>query len=174
MRGLIGVDRGVPSPCPHLVLDRQVAHLGWSGAATDPACTMGSMLTGRAGGAKLVIFIVLVLASGGMLVGTTNALGQAAIQQYIPSADPADRHESGSSASPTAAGEILGPGGGGIREVASTDDSGSASGGSLPLANYPSTPFVTIIAVILAIGLVVRVVAPAVARRWPHAGPPEA
>jgi hypothetical protein len=105
----------------------------------------------------------------GILVVAPSAPGQAAIDQYLPSADPSGQHANqsdpgtplpggqapkvGSSGGP---GSSLGPQGAGLPNLATARDSGSAAGGHVPGTDYPVTPFVIVIAAAVAIGALAR------------------
>ena len=98
----------------------------------------------------------------GILVTAASASGQAAVEQYIPSADPTGN-----------SGPSAGGGGGaldfsaatGQQPVAAETDSGTARGGSLPLTDYPSTPFVWAVILLVGAGLIARIVTPVLHRR---------
>ena len=118
------------------------------------------------------IALLLIAAAGGMLVAPASALGQAAVDQYIPDADPTGRH--GQAGGPGSAAP-LGPTGAGIPAADKTggdadSGSGSAGGGDLLGTDYPATSFVAIIAAILVIALGLRLLWPALSRRLGHSG----
>jgi hypothetical protein len=105
--------------------------------------------------------------AGGLLViliAAPSASAQAALDQYVPSAKPAAKSE-GTAATTGGQVDTLGPGGTGSPAVAVDSDSGSDRGGTLPLADYPGTPFVWIIIAILLAAALVRVAAPVIERR---------
>jgi hypothetical protein len=134
---------------------------------------MASIMTGTSRQAKCVVALTLVVASAAILSGAPSAFGQAALDQYIPSADPAGHAGGGGdsgSGSPTSGEAALGARGGGVQAVAPDPGAGSASGRNLPLTDYPVTPFVGIALAVVAIGILIRVVAPVLARRFPEAG----
>jgi hypothetical protein len=116
----------------------------------------------------------------GILVPAPGAFGQAAIDQYIPSGDPSgdpgDSAKGGSSggSGPTgfgatgsgAGGAPLSPQGAGIREgVSHRASSGSTAGVNVPATDYPVTPFIAIVAVLLGAGLVARLIVWPLGRR---------
>jgi hypothetical protein len=125
---------------------------------------------------------VLLLTVGllGILVVPASALGQAAADQYIPSAEPNGvggggggggdvGRGGGRDAGPGAA--SLGTEGAGVPAAGAEAVSGSAGGGDLPFTGYPVTPFVVVLAALLAAGLLVRLTAPMIERREvPRAG----
>jgi hypothetical protein len=106
---------------------------------------------------------IMAVAVVGTLVVAPNASGQAAVDQYTPQGSPAGGSGGGLSASS----DTLGPGGAqiGHRHIAADPGKGSSSGGSLPLTDYPVTPFVWIVLGVLVAGGLVRVAAPVLARR---------
>jgi hypothetical protein len=81
-----------------------------------------------------------------------NAAGQAALKQYVPEGNPA-----GGSGRPggTLANPISQPPGPGVKQIASTDK-GSSKGGTLPLTDYPGTPWLWIILAILVAAALIR------------------
>jgi hypothetical protein len=114
----------------------------------------------------LVIRMTPTVAIGllGILFAAPSASGQAAIDQYIPQGNPA----AGSGGTGTAVGDpldTLGPGGTGGGAIAVDGESGSKTGASVPLTNYPGTPFVWIVVAVLLAGALVRVAAPMIERR---------
>ncbi|MDX6607235.1 MAG: hypothetical protein QOD14_1775 [Solirubrobacterales bacterium] len=106
---------------------------------------------------------VAALALIGILVAAPNASGQAAIDQYTPQGGPAG----GSGGAVSGSSDTLGPAGAqiGHRHIAAKPGNGSSSGGSLPLTDYPVTPFVWIVVAVLIAGVLVRVAAPVLGRR---------
>jgi hypothetical protein len=103
--------------------------------------------------------------AGGLLViliAAPSASGQAALDQYVPSAKPAAKSEGA-----TVGGQLdtLGPAGTGAPAVAADPGSGSDRGGTMALTDYPGTPFIWIVVAILLAGALVRVAAPMIDRR---------
>jgi hypothetical protein len=111
----------------------------------------------------------------GILVPAPAALGQAAIDQYIPSADPTDSGKN--AADPRAVNGQPAPGadgstgkdGKGDRTSAAAaqggGDSGSSGGGDVPGTDFPLTPAAVAAGVVLALGLLGALVFTAVQRR---------
>jgi hypothetical protein len=126
----------------------------------------------------------LALAAAGMLVASSTALGQAAVDQYIPSKSPAGHHKghhgsssgSGSAAdgaSAVAADQaVAGSHEGGAAKTGSgspkvpvlKSNSASPGGGEVPGTSYPVTLFVAIAAGLVALVLAIRFLPP-LARR---------
>lgn len=116
------------------------------------------------------IALLLIAAAGGMLVAPGSALGQAAVDQYVPDADPTGKH--GGAGGPGSAAP-LGPSGAGspVADKSKADsESGSAGGGDLLGTDYPTTSFVGIIVGILVIALLLRLFWPTLSRRLGHSG----
>jgi hypothetical protein len=106
---------------------------------------------------------VMAIGLLGILVAAPSASGQAAIDQYVPQANPAGGSV-GSARGPT---DTLGPGGAqvGLHKITTKRAEGSANGGKLPGTDYPVTPFVWVVLAALAVGVLVRVAAPMLGRR---------
>ncbi len=90
-----------------------------------------------------------------ILVAAPNAAGQAALDQYIPTGNPAGGDKGGGSLDspviPQGPTEVERA----HKLAAASDGPGTDRGGSLPLTDYPSTPFLWIvIAVLVAAGLI--------------------
>jgi hypothetical protein len=100
----------------------------------------------------------------GILLAAPSASGQAAIDQYVPSGNPAGT-EGPVSSSGGAAGSLDLGGAGGNPSIAAQAESGSSSGGTLPLTSYPATPFVWVLLALVGTGALVRVAAPMLGRR---------
>jgi hypothetical protein len=110
----------------------------------------------------------------GILVVPASAFGQAAADQYIPSAKPsgvggggADVADVGRGGGSDAGSEVasLGTEGAGVPAAGAEAISGSAGGGTLPFTGYPVTPFVAVLGALLVAGLLVRLTAPMIERR---------
>jgi hypothetical protein len=102
--------------------------------------------------ATTVLFGILVVAPG--------AHGQAAVDQYVPAPEPRETSSAPPAGEPGPPGAIT-PGGAreakGI-EITATSD-GSGGGVELPVSDgYPVTPFVVLIVILLACGIVARLV----------------
>jgi hypothetical protein len=138
---------------------------------------MANMFSGVSKAPGRALLPALALIAVVMLVGASSALGQAAVDQYIPSASPSGNHGGGAggggggggttgSGGTTAGGVTgsgaagrgagvakgsLGSGGAGLTNFsAGNDGSGSSSGGSAPGTDYPLTTFVFIVIGLLA------------------------
>jgi hypothetical protein len=140
---------------------------------------MASMHSGVTSTRRRTLVPVLALTALLMLVAASSALGQAAVDQYIPSASPTGHHGrdeggggniggggggtgSGGSAKPDNAAasqnQSLSAGGAGLANVSSGESGpGSASGGNAPGTDYPLTTFVFVIIGLVAAGTVVTV-----------------
>ncbi len=96
---------------------------------------------------------ILAIAAAVTLVAAPGASGQAALNQYLPKGNPAGGSKGGGSLdSPV---NPQAPYGGGARRLVSDVGSGTDRGGKLPLAGYPSTPFIwVVIAILVAAGLI--------------------
>jgi hypothetical protein len=99
----------------------------------------------------------------GILVVAPSASGQAAIDQYVPQGNPAGAAGGAGGSGGGTLGNLSGPGKG--HAVTAHNGGGTASGGNLPLTEYPATPFVWIVLALLLAGALVRVAAPMVGRR---------
>jgi hypothetical protein len=113
---------------------------------------------------------ILAVCLVGTLFAAPSALGQAAVDQYVPSPNPAP---------PT--GGVAGATGGGSKtkgtktkgtegtgangSVAAQSGSGSSGGGTLPFTGYPITPLVWIALGALVAGVLMRVGAARLKRR---------
>jgi hypothetical protein len=97
---------------------------------------------------------VLAVGMLGILIAAPNAAGQAAIDQYIPKGDPAGTGGGGSIATPYG---TQGPAAPAVKAIKQDTGSGSGSGGTLPLTDYPSTPWLWIILALLVVGGLSRV-----------------
>jgi hypothetical protein len=99
--------------------------------------------------------ITPILAIGllGILVAAPSAAGQAAVDQYVPRGNPAGGPHGGGTldnpygTSPSAIAQ---------HKLTSGTESGSDSGGRLPITDYPGTPFVWIVIAILVAGALIR------------------
>jgi hypothetical protein len=140
---------------------------------------MANMLSGVSKKRARALFPALALTAFVMLVGASSALGQAAVDQYVPSATPSGNHggpaggggggggstgSGGTAAGGATAGGAtaggapadagngsLSSGGAGLTSFSGGDDgSGSTSGGSAPGTDYPLTTFVFIVIGLLA------------------------
>jgi hypothetical protein len=109
---------------------------------------------------------IMAVAVVGTLVVAPNALGQAAVDQYIPQGHQGGP-AGGSGGGLSASSDTLGPGGSqiGHRHIAAKPGEGTSSGGSLPFTDYPVTPFVWIVLGLLLAGALVRATAPVLGRR---------
>jgi len=125
-------------------------------------CTMINLMYGTRRRAWVRLTAVLAVGLFGILIAAPNASGQAAIDQYVPQGNPAAAPGGAQSGSPDA---TLGTQGTGLtHKIAAKPESGSHSGGTLPLSDYPVTPFVWIIIASLVVGALVRVAAPVLER----------
>jgi hypothetical protein len=86
----------------------------------------------------------------GILVVAPNAAGQAALKQYVPQGNPTGDSGSagGSLANPITAGT-------GSKPIGS-NPKGTDKGGTLPIVDYPGTPWLWIILAILVAGALIR------------------
>src|SRR5262245_41423472 len=102
------------------------------------SCTMASMNSGVSKEPGRALFPALALTAIVMLVAASSALGQAAVDQYIPSASPTGNHGGGGGAG----GGSSGSGSGGASSGGPTAAAGGAAKGSLGsggagLTNFP-------------------------------------
>jgi hypothetical protein len=98
----------------------------------------------------------------GTLFAAPSAMGQAAVDQYVPSPNPAP--PTGGVAGATGGGSKVkgtntkgNEGAGGNGSVAAQTGSGSSAGGNLPFTGYPITPLVWIVLALLVAGALLRV-----------------
>jgi hypothetical protein len=106
---------------------------------------------------------IVALGLVGILVAAPSASGQAAVDQYVPTGNPAGASGGASgSLRPLGPGESA-PGSG--HAVAADPGNGSANGGDLPFSGYPVTSFVWIVLAVLLVGALVRVAASMLRRR---------
>jgi len=106
---------------------------------------------------------IMAVVMVGILIAAPSASGQAAVDQYIPTGSPSG----GSGGAASAPSDTLGPPGAqiGPRTIAAKPGESSSSGGSLPLTDYPVTPFIWIVLAVLVAGVLVRVTSPLIERR---------
>jgi hypothetical protein len=98
---------------------------------------------------------ILAIGLVGILVAAPSASGQAALDQYVPQGNPAGGPKgAGSLANPITA---QNPSGRSDLKVKSDPGSGTEKGGRLPVADYPSTPFLWIVIAILGAAVLIRV-----------------
>jgi LPXTG-motif cell wall-anchored protein len=119
------------------------------------------------GGRAAVLCAAALFAA--MLVAPMPALGQAALDQYIPRAGP----EGTTGSAPSEGGGVGAISGDPTREAnaekaASKPVDDGAAGGSIPVVDYPSTPFLSILAAALGTALLLGL-ALFVIRRRRHA-----
>jgi hypothetical protein len=118
--------------------------------------------THRSAGRRVVLCLAACLL--GILVATPSALGQAAVDQYIPKAGP--EGTTGSDPSGDGVGSVAGhPNTARSDEDQAKAGENASSEGELPVVGYPSTPFTMILAVLLGLGLLAGLGTVA-ARRW--------
>jgi hypothetical protein len=91
-----------------------------------------------------------------ILVAAPNAAGQAALDQYVPTGNPAGGNKGGGSLDSPVTPQALN-GGGRAHKLASDVGSGTDKGGRLPLTGYPSTPFLWIVVAILVVAALIRI-----------------
>jgi hypothetical protein len=110
----------------------------------------------------------------GTLFAAPSASGQAAVDQYVPSPNPAPptggvqgaTGQGGTGGSKTKGTKTQGTeGSGGNGSVAAQSGSGSSGGGTLPFTGYPITPFVWIALAALVAGALLRVAVAVLKRR---------
>jgi hypothetical protein len=144
------------------------------------------------GRASQIVALLLVSAAAGMVVGVPSALGQAAVDQYIPRVDPGSKATaggggSGSGSSTGALGEpgapgstgaaeagkqVLGQGGAGVQNAAlGPGNTGSAGGVDVPGTDYPLTPFAAVLTGLVVLGVLAALTHRVLARRRERVGP---
>jgi amino acid transporter len=133
--------------------------------------------SGKVRGWRIGAVLALALVVG--LASASAAFGQAAVDQYIPSADPAGNHGGGSGGAGEAAGGTaaaqgtadLGPGGVGLKKVSNDVEApaGTASGGNTPGTDYPLTTFIFVVGGIVLLALAARF-GPGLVRRFRPGG----
>ena len=106
--------------------------------------------------------ILLVAGLLGALIAAPAVRGQAAVDQYVPALEPGKRKQAGTP--PSAAG------GGGIQPAIPTEtptgaqsvktSDGESGGGTLPGSDFPLTPFVLLVILLLLLGVIARLVWP--------------
>jgi hypothetical protein len=131
----------------------------------------------RRRGRNLLAMAACVL---GILVPVPSALGQAAVDQYIPSPDPANsgKNAGDPGAITSAPGGDTAPGSKAGKKDQSADkvapsgasDSGSSGGGDVPGTDFPLTPVAAAIGGTLLLGLIAALAFNAVQRRRRVAG----
>jgi hypothetical protein len=106
---------------------------------------------------------IIAIGLVGILVAAPSASGQAALDQYVPQGNPAGGSKgAGSLANPIT---TQNPAGGHAHKVVSDVGSGSDKGGRLPVADYPSTPWLWIVIAIFVAGVLARVAASLMKRK---------
>ena len=98
---------------------------------------------------------ILVIGAVGILVAAPVASGQAALDQYIPKGNPAGGNTGGGTLDSPVAPQA--PSGGSSHKLPSDDGAGTDKGRTLPLTDYPSTPFIWIVLAILVAAALMRV-----------------
>jgi hypothetical protein len=131
---------------------------------------------GRRGFGRIAATIMAV-GLVGMLVAAPTASGQAAVDQYEPSSNPA-----GGTAGVTGTGGTAGTvahgskkphvegttaGQTGAGQATAGSDGGSSSGGSLPFTGYPMTALLWVVLGLLVAGLLLRLTVSMLERRRP-------
>jgi hypothetical protein len=119
------------------------------------------------GGMKRAV-VVFTIGSLGILVVVPSALGQAAIDQYVPAADPAEKGKDQQGSGAGSGGKAAAPLGteGANTKATKNASAGSEGGGDLPGTDYPVTAFVLVILALVAVALLVKFAWPALERRF--------
>jgi len=142
------------------------------------------------GRASQIVALILVSAAAGMVVGVPSALGQAAVDQYVPRVDPGSKATAGGSGTGSSIGDLgesgaagstgaaeagkqaLGQGGAGAQNSAlGPGITGSAGGVDIPGTDYPLTPFAAVLTGLVVLGLLAALTHRVLARRRERVGP---
>jgi hypothetical protein len=120
---------------------------------------------------RAIATMILAAIASGILVSAPTASAISSADQYIPSADKGGASGGGNTgvtlglgngAPATAGGE---PGRGGQNPHPVSSDEGTAGGSNVPGTDFPLTPLAAILIALLAAGLLLRLVVPALDRR---------
>jgi hypothetical protein len=99
---------------------------------------------------------ILAIGAVVILVAAPLASGQSALDQYVPTGNPAGGNKGGGSLDspvvPQAPGEKSA-----AHKLRFDTGTGTDKGGKLPLTDYPSTPFIWIVVAILVAGALIRI-----------------